>query len=346
MLSLPKSGPARLSLAGKWTHAESGTAAIGGSFIFVIRERQCSVAIDDQWVMQLRFPNESSWQFGFDTRGGEIDIEDLEWCSRDLPDEPTIDETEKAVVDLAYAADGVICAEANGRSDESFSVTSIEALQNGVVSPRSALSIAECRRLRQLWVSGVKPNALALLSELPNLERLAIWSSKLDDTDIEAIGSMSRLQGIDMQYTEVADFDANHFAGLQRLSHLGIYEVELTDNQIQQLTAIRSLETVIARGNQVTAQGIAHLRSLKRLTRLELRGNQLSGQIEAAFSSLPQLTWLGLEDGNLTDDDVEPLAKLTHLRWLSVKGTLISPAGLDQLRNALTDCQVEPTATP
>lgn len=107
----------------------------------------------------------------------------------------------------------------------------------------------------------------------------------------------------------------------------------------------RSFVAADLSGTRLTDAGVASLAKFTRLRTLNISRTELSGSTLGQLSTLPDLVLLNLYGTKIDATAVEQLAQLTQLKQLFLTQTPLEDSGtLEQLRQALSDCDVRATA--
>ena len=134
---------------------------------------------------------------------------------------------------------------------------------------------------------------LALLKELPMLERLHVGSSKVTDAGVEHLKGLTRLEWLDLPGTQVTDAGVAHLAGLTNLVQLGLPETQITDAAMVHLRGMSKLELLNLEFTQITDAGLVHLEGLSNLRMVTIAGSKAT---IAGWDRLQEATPHGLND--------------------------------------------------
>ena len=118
--------------------------------------------------------------------------------------------------------------------------------------------------------SAVKPTDadLALLAEMPRLERLDLSNSPISNDGLAHLSGHTWLRSLDLTGTAIGDDGLKHLAGLTRLRRLTLDSTQITDAGLVHLKRLRRLFVVKVRTTQVTDQGVRELEELLPDTRI------------------------------------------------------------------------------
>ena len=185
--------------------------------------------------------------------------------------------------------------------------------------------------LRNNQLTGEIPEEL---SQLPQLESLALGSNRLKVEIPEELGQLSRLQRLDLRNNQLTGEIPEELAQLPQLETLNLSSNQLTGEIPAELSQLPQLESFALFGNQLTGEIPVELAQLPQLETLNLSSNQLTGEIPAELSQLPQLRNLYLFGNQLTGEIPVELAQLTQLESLALGSNQLTgeiPVELSQL---------------
>jgi Leucine-rich repeat (LRR) protein len=194
------------------------------------------------------------------------------------------------------------------------------------------------------------------LKELRPLQ-LNLRHTSITDAGMEHLRDQSQLAELNLKATKVTDAGLKQLAGLKNLKTLSVERTRITDSGMAYLQKLQSLETLYLGESLVRGPGLEHLRGLP-INYLSFQRSQVNDLVTRHLVALEQLRTLGLDETNVTDECIAPLTQLKELEvlWLNktdvtddciadllrleglmklhVKGTKISPSGLERLEAA------------
>lgn len=158
------------------------------------------------------------------------------------------------------------------------------------------------------------------LTEL-DLHIVPYW--ELENGDIEPLNKMVNLTSLNWWCSEITDLTPlKGLTNLKKLCLKGVIEgyddSDVLDvlgsiNDISALSGLSALEILELDGNCIS--DVSPLKSLNHLVRLDLSYNQIS--------------------------DISPLKRLTALKYLNLEGNPVSNADIEDLKDALPDCEIK-----
>lgn len=116
---------------------------------------------------------------------------------------------------------------------------------------------------------------------------------------------------------------------------------EFGDDWMPRLTRLRRLRSVVLCGTGVTDAGLVHLQDLGQLECLNLQGSKVTDAGLEHLQKLTTLRFLYLDRTAVTDAGLVHLHGLADLRRVSVTETGITDRGVEQLEQALPNCEVQ-----
>ncbi|MBN2380660.1 hypothetical protein JXM67_12740 [candidate division WOR-3 bacterium] len=206
-----------------------------------------------------------------------------------------------------------------------------------------------------LSLVGISEGDLARLKDCEGLRALDLAYTKISSEDLAYIESLTELRVLNLSYTNVTDEGLKHLASLNNLRSVDLESTEITDEGLTYLEGLEDLrslnlfrtpagkvETLVMRGQpyKVGDAGTFSLAKLGNLDELNLHGADLTDEGLKQITKMSKLRLLDLSATKITDASVPDLSKMTNLRYLDVKGTDISVEGLNTLREALPDCEI------
>ncbi len=180
---------------------------------------------------------------------------------------------------------------------------SITALSDGISDLNG---LEKFTQLSELILTNNYITSIEPLRELKSLESLDLYSNRI--SDITPLSGHSSLRVLDLERNSISDISA--LSGCTALR-----ELSLGSNSIKDISALSSLTN---------------------LTVLALNNNSISDL--TPLSSLTSLKALNLDSNSISD--LTPLYSLDSLRTLYIRNNDISSSDLEQLQEALPDCNI------
>jgi len=175
-------------------------------------------------------------------------------------------------------------------------------------------------RLKSLWISGGLndgPHKLKGLESLPGLQCLWIDSIWCNQEAMQRIGGLTQLEELSLQY------------------------VGLNDQMLQELRSLTKMRRVLlGNATDFTGDGLRYLGDWRALEELSVFSTSFEDDAARTLEQFPSLKKFVAHDTFLTDTSVDSLMKLEKLKLAWISKTKISPAGIEQLKNRLPECQV------
>jgi len=130
------------------------------------------------------------------------------------------------------------------------------------------------------------------------------------------------------------DSGLSNVAGLTRLTSLNIPQAPITDVGMGYLRNLTNMRSLVLGSRSITDAGLVNLSNM-RLEILNLSGSSIT---DAGMVHIGKLTGLGtlfLNHTAITDAAIPEIIKLHNLHRLDITGTQITPAGRQQIANAI-----------
>jgi beta-lactamase regulating signal transducer with metallopeptidase domain len=214
-------------------------------------------------------------------------------------------------------------------------------------------------KLRELTLSsssGITPEGLAHLTELPALEKLELnrgfqQGDELGNAVLKCVRNLQSLRELTINDWGVTDAGAQVLEEMPQLTRLALYgDGRLTDaalGSIIKMRGLKSLDLTNYFGNTLehgwmrfSREGLRQLAALQQLEELNLSGHQIAAdglpfprlkwlmiggkfvddELAAAMAQCRELQSLALEDTSITDKGLKHIAGLRELRYLSIGG--------------------------
>lgn len=158
--------------------------------------------------------------------------------------------------------------------------------------------------------AGISDKSLSLLSQAPNLNKLALNDTSSDDNSMNVLAKqgLKNLQELNLHSTRVGD------AGVAQLKDMPIKKLNLSDtivsdDCIKQLKNMRSLQVLTLDYSDIRNEGAKSFKEMPNLRSLSLKGCPITDDAVMDLSKCQQLMVLNLEDTKLSADKVAFLQK-------------------------------------
>ena len=188
--------------------------------------------------------------------------------------------------------------------------------------------LANFTMLHSLGLDGTRISDLIPLTNLGALRALSVNETSV--SDLAPLANLTSLEALYFWQTSVSDLAP--LAGLAELETLYLAQTSVSD--LAPLANLTSLETLSLW--QTSVSDLAPLANLTSLVELDLWKTSVSDL--APLANLTALVELDLRQTSVSD--LAPLANLTALRDLDLRGTQASERAVDELRDALPECEI------
>ncbi len=179
------------------------------------------------------------------------------------------------------------------------------------------------------------------LGNIKTLEKLNLEGLEASGTTIDWVAGLTNLKELNLYKGHFGDDDLLKLKGLTGLTSLYLSANEnLTDKGMAALAGMTKLEKLFICGTKVSDASLPALLTLKSLTRLDICHTQVTDEGVAKLAGMASLTELML-GGKSTDKVLDSLAKVKSLKLLEIRGSKLTPAGLNTLRAASPDLRIK-----
>ncbi len=177
---------------------------------------------------------------------------------------------------------------------------------------------------------------LALLAQVPNLERLDLHRCLITDAGLDHLAGLTALKELNLSDCEFTDAGLSSLARLTNLEVLNLASSfgdspRIAGPGLAALAGMTKLRVLILDKNLVNDSALVHLKPLKGLKELYLEQTRVVGPGLANLKELTALTLLSLNETRMTDAGLEGLQGLSSLETLNLRGTLLRDEGIKHL---------------
>lgn len=190
--------------------------------------------------------------------------------------------------------------------------------------------------------TNISDRALDILAlRVPDLTRLFLAGTQIDDGGAEALSSLKNLDCLDLCQTKITDKALASLSQLTNLEELNLARTKVSDAGLTNLKNIKSLTCLELSETSVTDAGLSALTSLKKLKFLGLKKTRITNAGLAVLARMPSLRKLVLDDTLITDDGLTSLLKLNNPSYLHLLGCQgISKKALLKLKMTFPNCEI------
>jgi serine/threonine protein kinase len=181
--------------------------------------------------------------------------------------------------------------------------------------------VRNCPNLNRLSIGKAKctPAVVEAITGLKQMRDLSLAGVPLVDEQLAVICQLANLRTLNLAHTRITDVGIVHLARLTELENLRLDGTLVSDVGLATIAKDHGhlLTLGLCAMPNLTGAGLAHLANLSRLELLEIRGTPRIG-----------------------DEDLAHLAVAASLRRLEVNRGQFSTAAIDNLRQALPQCEI------
>ena len=254
---------------------------------------------------------------------------------------------------LADDRDAAKALEAVGvmvKLDPSGTATGVLSKDSHALKPEHYKLIGSLAGLKSLTLynkCSLTDETLALLANLPNLERVGIDGAKFTDAGMNAMSGWTNLKQMTFFHSLNGDgftgAGAEHLAKLEHLENFGCGGSTFTDAGMAAVGKLTQLKSVRFWHTKNTDAGTAHLRNLPNLKSVRL-APQFTPKITDAsleqLAAIPSLEVVTVNETRLTWAGLQHLTKLPNLKSVNLDETDISQADMARLVAALPGVEI------
>jgi hypothetical protein len=129
-----------------------------------------------------------------------------------------------------------------------------------------------------LTASAITDAGMAHLSELTQVECLALNMTAITDVALVHITGLTQLKQLFLDHTKITDAGLGHLTGLNELRWLYLDDTQITDAGLEHLKGLDQLQDLGLRNTKITDVGLQHLTRLNQLVKLSLDGTEVTGE--------------------------------------------------------------------
>ena len=224
------------------------------------------------------------------------------------------------------------------------------------------------RRLATITLTPITDEALRHLAGLIELRVLGLASTQCTGTGFTHLKGLKKLENVNFHFTPLNDDGLRAITQVPISDRLWFAHTRFTDAgaaALSQLTELKRcgigstdkassgeavaalarlpLEDLSLLDNQATPAGLAYAAKIATLRRLDVsHAPTVTDESLRAVGLMPALEEFNLGSANVTDEGLMELAVSKSLKKMSLTGLrLVTPAGIERLRKARPELQVE-----
>lgn len=173
---------------------------------------------------------------------------------------------------------------------------------------------------------------LRLVAQLPELERISIYSGRFTKEGLSALASLPRLTGLQIYKSDVPASAFSVLAKLPKLRYLSIGEYCVTDEVIGYAGQIKGLKAFDHTQASMTPAGfLKFLKSVESLEQLTLFGDFVDDACMKRIGHMTQLKRLWTDSKNVTTTGWANLSRLTKMEDLFLANSSFSDDSMKAL---------------
>lgn len=216
-----------------------------------------------------------------------------------------------------------------------------EARSPGVGWLRKNLGEEFFEEKTSLRIHDVAEDDLAYLSQLPELKELSMLSDSITDKGLAHLKGCPQLQKLSLSWPHITKAGWSHLQGVVRLRELDITGATVADAELEQIAKLSHLKILRITASSVNDDGVKYLKGLEELEGLALITSDITDTGLKHLKEIKRLKSLSLAGNKVTDAGLKHLAEHAGLKWISLNETWISKEGVEALKQALPNCEVQ-----
>ena len=150
------------------------------------------------------------------------------------------------------------------------------SIMNGRATDETLSLIGQIPTIKVVVLKGgsVTNTGEAYLSDLPNLQMLGLWKTRVGDGGLQCLRSHKHLKNLVLDETNVTDQDLVYLRELNEMEEwLGLSAVRITDAGLENLVSMKKLRSLTLIRTNVTAEGVRKLQAALPNTDISLAGS-------------------------------------------------------------------------
>jgi predicted Ser/Thr protein kinase len=198
-------------------------------------------------------------------------------------------------------------------------------------------------RLRELGLRGTPTTDAGLvhLRDLTGLKLLNLHATRITSAGVKQLENLIGLEYLDLGYNQnITDAALPHLRKLKRLGGMNLWATAVQGTTFGALKDHEQLKFISLNTAQMTDEGMAQLALIRSLESLALQSNKFTDAGVAELAKLPKLWGVNLANNQITDAALVHLAKIKTLTRLTVSGTQATAEGIEKLKTALPEVQM------
>lgn len=183
--------------------------------------------------------------------------------------------------------------------------------------------------------TGITDRGLPVLLERPSITSLDVRDTAITDAGLAIVAKLPSLLWLAISNDAITDVGLESLREHKTLAAVWASRCRITDQGMRHLATCPQLAEVLARETHLTDAGIEAIAAAQNLKVLHAGGTFTRRSIDALAAG-PQLHTLLLEgDVRLGDEDIDAIGKLRSVERLHLRGSSITPAGVERLKALL-----------
>jgi eukaryotic-like serine/threonine-protein kinase len=224
-----------------------------------------------------------------------------------------------------------------------FRLTLIHFYYNEKVTDSGLAHFEHCKNLSHIKLHGqsVSDAGMVYFKDCKDLTSLVLVFTKVSDVGLANFQDCRRIEVLILPGSRVTDAGLAGFKDCQNLKSLDLGDTAVGDLGLAVFADRKSLEKLNLSRSQVSDAGLRHFQGCTELKELLLIGAQVTDAGLSHFQDSVDLEILQAPQTHVSDRSIPLLATMTRLARLNVRETMITADGVEALRQALPQCEIE-----
>jgi hypothetical protein len=178
------------------------------------------------------------------------------------------------------------------------------------------------------------------IDDFPYLKLLSLSETPVTDKSMEYIRGLANLEVLYLDNTQITDAGLKSIHNLPHLRFMNLANTKVTGEGFQYLINVPRLEDLILNDCPITDDSLSRLTMLAQIRRLSLSRTNIT---ETGLWHLKnmQIKVLSLTGTKVSDRDLKCLEEFSELENVDLIGTKVTAEGVERLRRALPNCQID-----
>lgn len=187
----------------------------------------------------------------------------------------------------------------------------------------------------------VSEAAFTSLKGINSIEALILNDAPVTSDIFGSIPSLPNLNRVELRSTDVDDSGLERLAGMKEVTLLNLANTKLSDAGLRHVSNLPKLRTLVLGSTAIGSEGVHHIGNMASLRALYLYDTKVDDGALKNLVKLKDLNALFLMYTNVSDNGIVHLSELRNLKFINLEGTKVTYAGIKLLQDALPRCMIQ-----